>query len=284
MRYKEFGLNENWFTDLFKRGGNFTVNVPNGTRGPEIKDLQQALQGLGFSVGPPGIDGILGPYTRGAIAKYQASKGIPASNTADQATVASINSDLKAKPELLKSLKPSSSATAAAGTAGAVGTPHKTPGNFTGKGIPPEIVSAAKSAQQTWGIPAEVSIAQWQLESGGGKHVPPGSNNYFGVKATKSQIANGDYVEAMTNEFDKSTNRMMRVPQKFAKYPSAKESFEAHAKLLATSKHYAKARSVAGDPKAFADALTGVYATDPNYGNKLKNIMAKYDLGTTKSA
>lgn len=285
MRYHEFNLNENWFTDMFKSGGaGFSVKVPNGTKGPEIRDLQQALQGLGFSVGPPGIDGIFGPYTRGALAKYQASKGLPASNIADQQTVTSLNADLKAKPEVLKSLKPSDSTSTTGARKDAVGTPFKTPGSFTGRGVPADIVSAAKSAQQAWGIPAEVSIAQWQLESGGGKHTPPGSNNYFGVKANKQQIANGDFVVAMTNEFDKESNRMMRVPQKFAKYPSAKESFEAHAKLLATSKHYSNARSVAGNPGAFADALTGVYATDPNYGSKLKNIMAKLNLGTTKIA
>jgi flagellum-specific peptidoglycan hydrolase FlgJ len=33
------------------------------------------------------------------------------------------------------------------------------------------------------------------------------------------------------------------------------------------------------DPEAFADALTGIYATDPNYGMTLKWVMRKYNLG-----
>jgi flagellum-specific peptidoglycan hydrolase FlgJ len=280
MRYKEFALNEFSFSDIFGGSGNktsdFQVKVPTVTKGPEIRDLQQALQGLGFSVGPPGVDGILGPYTRGAIAKYQAARNLPATNQADTATVARLNTELKSKPNIQSKLKPSTQSDV--GTSSAQGS---TPRNFTGKGVPSEIVSAAKSAQEKWGVPAEVSIAQWQLESGGGKHTPPGSNNYFGVKANKQQIANGDFVVAMTNEYDKAAGRMVRVPQKFAKYPSAKESFEAHAKLLATSGHYAKARQVAGNPHAYADALTGVYATDPNYGSKLKNIMAKLNLSNT---
>ena len=32
------------------------------------------------------------------------------------------------------------------------------------------------------------------------------------------------------------------------------------------------------NPEAFADALTGVYATDPNYGFTLKWVMQNYGL------
>ena len=34
----------------------------------------------------------------------------------------------------------------------------------------------------------------------------------------------------------------------------------------------------ADNPEAFADALTGVYATDPNYGFTLKWVMQNYGL------
>jgi len=68
--------------------------------------------------------------------------------------------------------------------------------------------------------------------------------------------------------------------QRFKKFDSLADAFEAHAKLLATSKHYANARKHNDDPNAYADALTGVYATDPNYGAKLKKIMAEQNANT----
>ena len=51
----------------------------------------------------------------------------------------------------------------------------------------------------------------------------------------------------------------------------------------ATLPVYSRAMAVRKDPDAFADALTGVYATDPHYGYKLKAIMEqngyyKYDV------
>ncbi len=36
--------------------------------------------------------------------------------------------------------------------------------------------------------------------------------------------------------------------------------------------------AVKDDPDAFADALTGVYATDPNYGTTLKYVIHTYDF------
>src|ERR1019366_1607542 len=78
-------------------------------------------------------------------------------------------------------------------------------------------------------------------------------------------------VEAMTTENINGENQ--RIKAKFAKYDSIEEAFDAHAKLLATGKAYAEARKHEDDPEAFADSLTGKYATDPQYGEKLKKLM-----------
>lgn len=140
-----------------------------------------------------------------------------------------------------------------------------------------EAIAAAKQSESKYGVPAGVSFAQWALESNRGKSMPAASNNPFGIKAKAGQ----PYVEAMTNEF--VNGRMVRVSQKFAKFDSIADAFDAHAKLLANGRSYAEARKHKKDPGAFADSLTGVYATDPNYGAKLKSIMASVDLSRSTS-
>ncbi len=134
--------------------------------------------------------------------------------------------------------------------------------------IPPDIIAAAKAAQAKWKIPASISIAQWALESGRGQHMPPGSNNPFGIKATGSQ----PFVTVRTREVDKHSKEYF-INAPFRKFASIAEAFDEHGRLLATSEHYANARSKLPNADAFADALTGVYATDPKYGSLLKSIM-----------
>lgn len=131
-----------------------------------------------------------------------------------------------------------------------------------------DAMAAAKASEAKYGVPALVSFAQWALESNRGARMPAGSNNPFGIKAKAGQ----PYVEAMTNEF--INGHMVRVKQRFAKFESLTAAFEAHARLLAKGRPYANARKHLDDPNAYADALTGVYATDPKYGQKLKNIIA----------
>ena len=66
---------------------------------------------------------------------------------------------------------------------------------------PPDVVAAARSAQAKWRVPASVSIAQYALESGWGKHIPPGSNNPFGIKA----LADQPHVTVATDGVEGST-------------------------------------------------------------------------------
>ena len=70
----------------------------------------------------------------------------------------------------------------------------------------------------------------------------------------------------------------MTKPQPFRKFDSLAEAFDQHGKLLATGAPYQKAMALKDDADAFADALTGVYATDPNYGTTLKYVIHTYDL------
>lgn len=139
-------------------------------------------------------------------------------------------------------------------------------------GIPAEAVAAAQTSQKNWDIPASVALAQFGLESAWGTRMPAGSRNPFGIKAAAGQ----PFVAATTTEV--VHGQRIRVVAKFRKFESLSEAFDLHGRLLATSKYYADARKFRRDPKAFAQALTGTYATDPNYGQKLISIMDQKNL------
>ena len=64
----------------------------------------------------------------------------------------------------------------------------------------------------------------------------------------------------------------------FRVYHNAAESIDDHGRLLARSGYYGQAMAEREHPDKFAAALTGVYATDPNYGANLISLMRRYDL------
>lgn len=142
-----------------------------------------------------------------------------------------------------------------------------------------DIIAAGKKTMKATGIPASVSIAQYALESGWGKHMPTGSNNPFGMKVRAG--GTDPYVETQTREV--VNGKDVYITARFRKFASIADAFDAHAQLLLRPV-YANARSKLPNPDAFADALTGVYATDPKYGTLLKSIMKgsnlyQYDKG-----
>ncbi len=138
--------------------------------------------------------------------------------------------------------------------------------------VPPEVVEAAVASRLKWSVPASITMAQWAVESAWGASMPPGSNNPFGIKALPGQAG----VDSMTREV--IAGESITLPQKFRQFDSLSEAFDQHGKLLATGNPYKRAMTLKDDPDAFADALTGVYATDPNYGTTLKYVIHTYDF------
>jgi hypothetical protein len=136
--------------------------------------------------------------------------------------------------------------------------------------VPTDVASAASASQQRWKVPASVTIAQWVVESAWGASMPPGSNNPFGIKAGPHDPA----VESPTHEV--VDGQQITITASFRKFDSLTQAFDIHGQLLATNNVYARAMQQADDPDAFADALTGVYATDPQYGYSLKWVMHNY--------
>jgi len=138
--------------------------------------------------------------------------------------------------------------------------------------VPQEVIDAAKDSQLHWHVPAAITIAQWIVESAWGASMPPGSNNPFGIKAVGDQPA----VESGTREVIGGSD--VTITAKFRRFESLSQAFDLHGKLLATASPYRTAMTLIADPDAFADALTGVYATDPKYGFTLKWVMHNYNL------
>jgi hypothetical protein len=138
--------------------------------------------------------------------------------------------------------------------------------------LPPEVIDAAKASQTKWGIPTSVTLAQWIVESAWGSAMPPDSNNPFGIKALENQPA----VESETREV--LEGKSVTIVARFRKFDSLAEAFEMHGRLLGTASPYKAAREFLQEPERFAEALTGVYATDPQYGDTLKWVMENYKL------
>jgi flagellum-specific peptidoglycan hydrolase FlgJ len=123
-----------------------------------------------------------------------------------------------------------------------------------------------------------VTVAQFLLESNWGKAGMGDAYNYFGIKAREGE----PFVSKATSEF--VNGKKVGQKAKFRRYSSMAECFADHARLVCErcrpngEKIYEQALSHPDDPRAFAHALTGIYATDPEYGTKLVSIMESRGL------
>ncbi len=137
-----------------------------------------------------------------------------------------------------------------------------------------DLMSHAKIASQSTGIPAHFIIAQAALESGWGKHeirhpdnTP--SHNLFGIKAGANW--QGAVVETVTTEY--INNKPQQMVEKFRAYDSYAEGFQDYANLLLKNPRYAEVLNTQ-DAASFANGLQQAgYATDPKYADKLIRIL-----------
>lgn len=135
------------------------------------------------------------------------------------------------------------------------------------------VIPGAIAAQQRWGVPASVTIAQAIEESAwGSSQLATQAHNLFGIKGTGPAGS----VTYQTQEY--IGGQWETIDAAFRAYHNISESISDHARLLATSGYYVQAMVDRANPDAFANDLTGIYATDPNYGANLIAIMRLYDL------
>jgi flagellar protein FlgJ len=127
------------------------------------------------------------------------------------------------------------------------------------------------------GLPASVILAQAILESDWGRSaLARDHHNFFGIKASKSRPHRSDVARYLTTEYAEGRPRRQRAG--FAHFDSLDACLADYARTLALPR-YARARSVAANPFAFAVELQRCgYATDPRYARKLALLIRRYHL------
>ena len=119
-----------------------------------------------------------------------------------------------------------------------------------------------------YGIPASITLAQGILESGSGKgRLAVEANNHFGIKCHKWD---GDKI---FHDDDKKN-------ECFRKYKNPQTSFRDHSVFLTTRSRYEFLFDFKiDDYVSWSEGLKKAgYATDPNYPQKLINIIERYNL------
>ena len=142
------------------------------------------------------------------------------------------------------------------------------------------VAGPAMNAAGQQNLYPSVMIAQACLETGYGTSAlsKPPIYNLFGIKGSY----NGQYTEIQTSEY--INNTWITVTASFKKYPSYQESFYDNADKLRngiTSDRFFYSGTWRERTTSYRDAtawLTGRYATDPNYANKLNAIIEMYNL------
>ncbi|GAD15599.1 mannosyl-glycoprotein endo-beta-N-acetylglucosamidase [Lentilactobacillus otakiensis DSM 19908 = JCM 15040] len=140
--------------------------------------------------------------------------------------------------------------------------------------------SDVTKASTKYNLYGSVMMAQAGLESGWGQsQLTTEANNFFGIKGAY----NGASVSMPTTEYN-SNGQMINTTANFKKYPSAYASFADNGSTLRNgtswnSKYYSGSwKENAATYEDAANALTGKYATAPNYGQSLITVIQTYNL------
>ena len=158
-----------------------------------------------------------------------------------------------------------------------------------------DILPQAQAAADNLGISARLLVAQSALETGWGKHTMKfadgrSSNNLFGIKAGPDW--QGPYLQKASLEFRDGI--LQSQVSRFRAYDSPAQSFADYVEFVHSNSRYQQALTQAGDDQAFIREIHSAgYATDPQYADKVLNILnggilqralAKLDVGVADHA
>jgi flagellar protein FlgJ len=169
--------------------------------------------------------------------------------------------------------RPAASGVAASATPAASSAPPATA--QTASGFVDEVLPAIRTAAQSLGLNPLAMLAQAALETGWGKRMARTADgspslNLFGIKADDSW--GGARATANTVEYSGGVATQRQAA--FRAYGSIEESVNDFANLLKNSPRYVRAVAAGPDAQAYVDSIgRSGYATDPEYANKLNDIL-----------
>jgi peptidoglycan hydrolase FlgJ len=146
-----------------------------------------------------------------------------------------------------------------------------------------QVLPTIQQAAQALGVSPLGLLAQAALETGWGSRMARNADgtpslNLFGIKADEGW--SGARAASNTLEFKDGVASAQRVA--FRAYDSIKASVQDFATLLQNSPRYAGAIAAGGNTAAYVAAIgQSGYATDPDYSNKLNQIL---NSGTLRTA
>lgn len=138
------------------------------------------------------------------------------------------------------------------------------------------LAPAAQAQTKAYDLPASVLIAQGALESGWGENII-GQFNLFGRKWNGT----GSYIEQVTQEC--YHDEWQTITAKFQDYDNLLQACDDWCILMTQEPAYAEAYGIwcsTHKVEQFICAMATVYATDPNYADKLLEIIKANDLTT----
>lgn len=231
-----------------------------GSHGEAVKALQSRLKQLGFD--PGSLDGDFGPQTEAALRAFQGREGIAVDGIVGPESWQhlGIHAPEPSTPPsgTLAQLTPAQLAD--------LGAHHKD--QFFAVLRP-----AAEEAERKYGVPAAVTLAQAALESGWGQQAI-GGYNIFGIKG-KGPAGSSS---ASTREYE--NGHYVTINGSFALYHNFEEAIVEHGKLFHNGYYDKAIAHYQQDPSpfAFVQNIQGIYATDPQYQQKISSIIKTYGL------
>jgi flagellar protein FlgJ len=148
------------------------------------------------------------------------------------------------------------------------------------------VMPSIRRAASALGVDPSGMLAQAALETGWGQRMPrngdgSSSHNLFGIKAGDEW--GGPRAAADTIEVVNGVATPRRTS--FRAYGSVEESVNDFANLLKNSPRYREVLAAGRDPSAYAANMgKSGYATDPDYGNKLNQILRSDTLQSALAA